>query len=327
MSTMRDAQNVKEAGTEAIRQDVSPAPKSAKSGALHFLLRLISSIVLWVVVLLGIFYARPLFFYAILTVIACVALWEFYNIVEAAGLRCYKLWGLAACAALVMGSWFFFERGVLTPKANAFSLFVLIVFMLGVFIRQFPQKHNPQPIQTMACTIFGLLYVPWLLSFIALINFGFLPADAPSEVWKTAQQDGRFFVLYLVLVTKFTDVGSYVFGMTIGKHKLIPRISPNKTWEGVWGGIFVALLASYGGWYLMREPLERNGLDFLNATVLGLLLGAVAIVGDLAESLIKRQANIKDSGKMLPGIGGGLDLVDSLLFTAPVLYVYMRLMM
>jgi phosphatidate cytidylyltransferase len=223
-----------------------------------------------------------------------------------------------------MGSWFFFKSGAVTTKAHYFSLFVLIVFILGVFIRQFPQKHNPQPIQTMACTIFGLLYVPWLLSFIALINFSFEPAALTSH---DSQRDGRFFVLYLVLVTKFTDVGSYIFGMTAGKHKLIPRISPNKTWEGVWGGIFGAMLASLGGFYLMRSALSAHGMSWSDAVCLGFLLGALAILGDLAESLVKRQANIKDSGKLLPGIGGALDLVDSLLFTAPVLYVYMRLVM
>ncbi|MSR65533.1 MAG: CDP-archaeol synthase, partial [Verrucomicrobiae bacterium] len=95
----------------------------------------------------------------------------------------------------------------------------------------------------------------------------------------------------------------------------------------VFGGFFGSMVASYGSFYLMRQPLERNGLDWIDATVLGLLLGVVAIIGDLAESLVKRQANIKDSGRMLPGIGGALDLVDSLLFTAPVLYVYMRLML
>jgi phosphatidate cytidylyltransferase len=310
-------------GTE---QSQSGAPQPKRSAAAFFL-RLVSTTVLWVAMLLGVFYAPPLVFYLALTAIACVALWEFYNIVDAAGLRCYRRWGLAACAALLMGSWFFFEKGVLTPKANAFTLCVFVVFILGAFLRQFPQKHNPHPIETMACTLFGLLYVPWLLSFITLINFSFLPADATREVWSEAQRDGRFFVLYLVMVTKFTDVGSYVFGMTMGKHKLIPRISPNKTWEGVYGGIVGALVASYAGWHLMRTPLERNGLDFVDATILGVLLGAVAIVGDLAESLVKRQANIKDSGKMLPGIGGALDLVDSLLFTAPVLYVYMRLVM
>lgn len=303
-----------------------PEPKKA-NGAMHFLVRLVSSIVLWLLVLGAIFYTPPLVFYGVFTVIACLALWEFYDIIEAAGMRCYRNWGMAGSVALVMGSWFFFEKGVLTPKANYFSLFVLIVFILGVFIRQFPQKNNPQPIQTMACTIFGLLYVPWLLSFITLINFSFLPGPTTPEIWREAQREGRYFVLYLILVTKFSDVGAYVFGMTMGKHKLIPRISPNKTWEGVFGGVLGSLLASYGGFYLMRETLERNGLGLLDATVLGILLGAVAIIGDLAESLIKRQANIKDSGKMLPGIGGALDLVDSLLFTAPVLYVYMRLML
>ena len=315
-----------EANPGMTTSEAAPASKK-QSGAMHFLVRLVSSIVLWLLVLGAIFYTPPLVFYAVFTVIACLALWEFYDVIEAAGMRCYRMWGMVGSAALLMGSWFFFEKGVLTPKANYFSLFVLIVFILGVFVRQFPQKNNPQPIQTMACTIFGLLYVPWLLSFITLINFSFLPGPTTPEIWKEAQRDGRFFVLYLVLVTKFSDVGAYVFGMTIGKHKLIPRISPNKTWEGVFGGIVGSLLASYGGFYLMRAPLERNDLGLLDATVLGILLGAVAIIGDLAESLIKRQANIKDSGKILPGIGGALDLVDSLLFTAPVLYVYMRLFM
>lgn len=298
-----------------------------KSGAISFLLRLVSSIALWALVLAGIFYARPLVFYAILTAIACVALWEFYHIAEKAGLRCYKVWGMIGAAALVMGSWFFFEQGVMTSKAHAFSWFVMIAFVLGVMIRQFPQKHNPQPIQTMSCTIFGLLYVPWLLSFIALINFSFQPDEMTVEAARLAQRDGRFFVLYLVLVTKFSDVGAYAFGMSFGRHKLMPRVSPNKTWEGVAGGIFGSVLASCVGFHLMQNTLGNSGMDWFHAAVLGVLLGAVAIVGDLAESLIKRQADIKDSGKMLPGIGGALDLVDSLLFTAPVLYVYIRLIL
>lgn len=310
-------------------QDIPPrrVPSGERrAGRVGFLLRLISSIALWVLVLLVIFLAPPFVFYLVLTAIACLALWEFYGLVEKAGLRCYKVWGLLGCAALVMGGWFFFKQGALTARAGYFNLFVLVVFILGVFLRQFPQKHNPQTIETMACTLFGLLYVPWLLSFITQINF-FLEPEATAAVTRDAQRDGRFFVLYLVLVTKFTDIGAYVFGMSIGRHKLIPRISPNKTWEGLVGGLLGALLASYGGFHWMKATLGHYGMDWFHATVLGLVLGAAAIVGDLAESLLKRQANIKDSGTMLPGIGGALDLVDSLLFTAPLLYVYMRLVL
>lgn len=305
---------------------VTEPTSGKKSGAWHFLSRLVSSLVLWVIVLLGVFYAPPIVFYTILTIIACLALWEFYNIVDSAGLRCYRIWGMIGCAALMMGSWFFFEKGVLTPKASYFSQFVMIVFILGVFIRQFPQKHNPQPLQTMACTIFGLLYVPWLLSFIAFINFSFLSPEIPAEAARTTQQDGRFFVLYLLLVTKFSDVGAYIFGTTMGRHKLIPRISPKKTWEGVAGGVLFSVIASCLGFHFM-EALGNYGMDRTHAIILGVLLGVAAIIGDLAESLVKRQADIKDSGTMLPGIGGALDLVDSLLFTAPILYVYMQMVL
>lgn len=304
---------------------IEPTP-AKKGGAIHFLARLVSSIVLWVIVLAGVFYAPPIVFYAILTGIACLALWEFYNVVDSAGLRCYRNWGMAGCVALMMGSWFFFDKGVLTPNATYFSQVVMIVFILGVFIRQFPQKHNPQTLETMACTIFGLLYVPWLLSFIAFINFSFLTPEIPAEAARSTQQDGRFFVLYLLLVTKFTDVGAYIFGTTMGRHKLIPRISPKKTWEGVAGGILFAVLASCLGFHFMNT-LAQYGMNWTHSIILGVLLGVAAIIGDLAESLVKRQADIKDSGNMLPGIGGALDLVDSLLFTAPILYVYMQMVL
>src|ERR1043166_9192057 len=97
-------------------QSDSGAMKKKAGGAAHFLLRLISSIVLWLLVLAAIFFTPPFVFYAVFTVITCLALWEFYDIIEAAGMRCYRNWGMVGSAALVMGGWFFFEKGVLTPK-------------------------------------------------------------------------------------------------------------------------------------------------------------------------------------------------------------------
>jgi phosphatidate cytidylyltransferase len=289
-----------------------------KSG---FRWRLISSIVLWAIMVAVIFFLPPTALYLFLNCVVARAIWEFYVICEAKGLRTYKVWGVLGAVALISGSWFVFDSNAhpgtaaFTARSYDFEMFILLVFALGVFIRQFPQKLNPQGIETMAVTLFGLVYVAWLSNFITRINFTF--------------DTGKFFVMYLILVTKFTDIGAYLTGSTIGRHKMIPRISPKKTWEGTIGGMAFAVGTSLGSLYLPRigPALIETGMNHLHAVTLGLLLGAGAVIGDLAESLIKREANVKDSSTLLPGHGGALDLVDSLLFTAPLLYIYMRLIL
>jgi phosphatidate cytidylyltransferase len=134
---------------------------------------------------------------------------------------------------------------------------------------------------------------------------------------------GQFYVLYLIAITKFSDMGAYLTGSVIGKHMMVPHISPKKTWEGFAGALFFSLLASWGMFLLM--PQNLSALTWTHATILGLLLGFAAVIGDLAESIVKRSTGVKDSGNFLPGIGGALDLIDSLLFTAPLLFFYLRL--
>jgi len=117
-------------------------------------------------------------------------------------------------------------------------------------------------------------------------------------------------------------MGAYVTGSLIGKHLLVPHISPKKTWEGFFGAL---AFSAGGGWGLLKlMPDELAWFTQLDALVLGVGLGFAAIIGDLAESIIKRSADAKDSGRMLPGIGGALDLIDSILFTAPLMYFYLR---
>ena len=172
-------------------------------------------------------------------------------------------------------------------------------------------KANPTGLLAISTTLFGLMYVPWLLNFIQAINF--FPAIGG---------DGKFYVLYFILVTKFSDTGAYTVGSLIGRHKMIPRISPNKTWEGFGGAILGSVLASLVFWHFTNEHLA--GMTAVHAVILGVLLGAAAVVGDLIESLFKREAGVKDSGRFFPGIGGILDLLDSLLFNAPIMYLYLR---
>jgi phosphatidate cytidylyltransferase len=134
--------------------------------------------------------------------------------------------------------------------------------------------------------------------------------------------DGNFFIFYFIVVTKFSDIGAYVTGTLIGRHKMIPRISPGKTWEGFAGAIVVSTALSVLFVHLAGPRLY--GMNLRHAIILGVVLSAAAVVGDLIESIFKREAGVKDSGQWFPGIGGVLDLMDSLLFNAPLMYLYLR---
>jgi len=158
--------------------------------------------------------------------------------------------------------------------------------------------------------------VLWLFNFITKIVY-LTPRSSSGQL------TGQFYVLYLIAVTKFADMGAYLTGSAIGRHLMIPHISGKKTWEGFSGAIVFALFCSLGLFKLM--PGHLPALTWTHATILGLLLGFAAVLGDLAESIIKRSTDVKDSGNLLPGIGGALDLLDSLLFTAPLLFFYLRL--
>jgi phosphatidate cytidylyltransferase len=194
-------------------------------------------------------------------------------------------------------------------RVNDFETSFLILFVLGLCLRQFFSRSNTAGILAISTTLFGLMYVPWLLDFIQKINF------FPGV-------EGRFYLVYFIVITKFSDTGAYLVGSLIGKHKMIPRISPGKTWEGFGGALVMSIVVSLLFVYFLGDHM--HGMNWQHAVILGLLLGLAAVVGDLIESIFKREAGIKDSGKFFPGIGGILDLLDSLLFNAPIMYLYLR---
>lgn len=254
-------------------------------------------------------------FLVIMTFLAVAGLVEFYGLAEKRGLVCFKGCGVVGGVLLLLGT-FLHVTGQLgdhraPAHANDFETTFLILFVLGLCVRQFVSRSNTAGLLAISTTLFGLMYVPWLLNFIQKINF--FPGIADN---------GKFYVLYFILVTKLSDTGAYVVGSLIGRHKMIPRISPGKTWEGFGGAILVSTAASviFARWCGDRLP----GMTTLHAVVLGGVLSSTAVVGDLIESLFKREAGLKDSGRLFPGIGGILDLLDSLLFNAPIMYLYLR---
>ncbi|HNU51194.1 MAG TPA: phosphatidate cytidylyltransferase [Verrucomicrobiota bacterium] len=291
-------------------------PPPASKGMV-FARRLGSSLVLWSVVVAALFAPNRVLANACFLVILLVLAWggmrEFYGLVEKRGMVCFKGWGIFG-GLLLMASTFVYLSGMVRPhtlpsKANDFETGFLVLFVLGLCVRQFLSKTNPAGLLGISTTLLGLMYVPWLLNFVQKINF-------------FPQVDGRFYLIYFIAVTKFSDMGAYGVGSLFGRHKLIPRISPGKTWEGFAGALCFSAGASVLLYVL--APGHLTGMTFGHALGLGLLLGAAAVLGDLIESLFKREAGVKDSGRLLPGIGGVLDLLDSLLFNAPLMYLYLR---
>jgi phosphatidate cytidylyltransferase len=297
--------------------DDKPNSAPAPSKGRIFARRLLSFVVLWSVMLAALFSGNQVVsndvFLAIIVVLASAGLMEFYGLVEKRGLQCFKYCGLAGGVLLMIGT-FLNLTGRLgmnnsPARVNDFETSFLILFVLGLCVRQFVARNNSTGILSISTTLFGLMYVPWLLNFIQKINF------FPGV-------EGHFYLLYFVLITKFSDTGAYVVGSLIGRHKMIPRISPGKTWEGFGGAIVVSTGAS-----LIFASLARDHMPAmrpLHAVVLGVILSCAAVIGDLIESLFKREAGVKDSGKFFPGIGGMLDLLDSILFNAPLMYIYLR---
>jgi phosphatidate cytidylyltransferase len=291
----------------------SPRPVRPGINTRTFAKRLLSWVALWVVALWFVFSGWETGSLLLIAFFGLAAQWEFYLAQEEKGHKVFKQSGLFCGALIFANSWYFL---IANPTHAGFVHFgeelVLVLALLGAFIRLVivPETHR-EPITTAALTLLGLLYVPFLFNFVALL------ALTPGN-----PQLNNFLLIYLLAVTKFSDVGAYVIGSLIGRHKMIPRISPGKTWEGFGGAILTSLVISIAMTHGMGEKL--HALTFQASIILGLLLPLVSVVGDLAESVVKRDASIKDSGRSIPGIGGALDLIDSILFTAPVLYFYLQ---
>ncbi len=301
----------------AMDTPVAPVQTPAPSKLKVFLRRLVSFLVLWTIVLVALFSSSRLVsdyvFLLVMVVLAVTGLAEFYGLATKRGLVCFERWGILGGVLLMVGT-FLNLTGVIgtsgsPARVNDFETSFLILFVLGLCLRQFLARDNTTAIQAISTTLFGLMYVPWLLNFIQKINF-------------FPRVEGHYYLLYFVLITKFSDTGAYLVGSLIGRHKMIQRISPGKTWEGFAGAILVSTFASLIFVYFLGDRVA--GMGWKHAVILGVILSVSAVVGDLIESIFKREAGVKDSGRFFPGIGGILDLLDSLLFNAPIMYLYLR---
>lgn len=227
------------------------------------------------------------------------ALSEFFSLVEKKGIFVYKYFGILI--GMLVPIIIYFHLG--TEGYFEMEPFFIVIACLFTFILLFIRRENSQALASIAVTMLGLLYIAWFFSFF--IKLKFLP-------------HGALLVSFLIIVTKMGDVGAYFIGRSLGRHSLIPRISPNKTVEGTIGGLIFSIGAALLG------KLYLPNFSYSHLLTLGVLLGILAQVGDLAESLIKRDCDVKDASNNISGFGGILDVIDSLLFTAPIFYFYVK---
>ena len=293
-----------------------------KSRAAVFGARLFSTLLLWVGVGAVFLSGRQDALVLAVAVLGAFGAVEFYRLTSRIpGTDC-RVWALIVSLSYLGALTWGYLNGTFAEPVPGGSFLpeaaALVLVVLGGFtLRLRHEIAGPESVVPVTMGLLSLIYVPVLFAGFT-IRLSFLPPVGAGD------HAGAWLVLFVVLVTKFTDMGAYAVGSLIGKHKAIPHVSPAKSWEGYIGSLFVAQLGAFGIYYISGGQLAWLG-SLTHVVVLGFLLALAAMVVDLAESILKRSLDVKDSGKILPGIGGVLDLLDSICFAAPVAYFYLLL--
>ncbi len=259
--------------------------------------RVATSLVLVSLTLWSLFCGNPFIFALVAFVYVSIALFEFFTLLREANIPCYRLFGI------VMGAILPLVIAVDHGASQSGEVLFIVIGCLFLFILQFSTGTNTNALTGIAMTLFGILYVSWFLSFNVKMRY---------------LEGGPMWVAYVITVTKCADIGAFTFGSLFGKHSLIPHVSPKKSVEGLFGGLLLSLVVSMA--FVGHLPRQWS---LPHLAILGLLIGIVGQIGDLSESLMKRFCQVKDSGALLPGMGGVLDAVDSILFTVPIFYFHL----
>ena len=247
-------------------------------------------------------------FILLATTVTCLSLNEYYQLAKQKDFQPLVAGGLGASIAYIGALTLSFHYPSLSSLPTLILLASLLLFFLPFFFQRGSLLGN------LAVTVFGLVYITLPLACCLQINY-FFPVSQKGSIWLT----------YALIVSKITDTGAYFCGKGFGKTKLAPLISPKKTIEGAIGGMLAALLASVCFSLFATGAKASFSLPIGQSIFFGILFSVLAQVGDLAESLLKRDAGLKNSGHHLHGMGGWLDIVDSLIFTLPLMYLLLKM--
>jgi len=299
--------------------DASPSDAAAGGGSatqrrpVSELTKRVVFAVVAIPILIGFVWLGGSVFAALLAVGAMLSAYEFYRLAIGAGSE--PLWGhgvaLSALVPLLVHARFL---GLWTPGVSLVMLLVLELLTVALGVR----GSGGKPLEVVGITLLGVFYTGGMLSFAYALRYHEYAVGASA---------GTALVTLPMALTWATDSGGFFVGRSLGRRKLMPAVSPKKTVEGAIGGLVMGILVTvlYGRYVL--PPLAHLALPFWRAIVFGALVSTAGQVGDLVESMLKREAGVKDSSKLIPGHGGMLDRVDSLLFTLPVGFVLLGWML
>lgn len=267
--------------------------------------RIFSTIVLWAATALVIIFLKTPGLAFIIWLLSAVAIFETCKILFKMGQRPMFFAAQFFNAMIFAASWAGAHYGSNPMAAGALAL-ALSVILLSFFIISTP--YSDFFTRSFLPTLLILVAIPFMLQWLVSLA---------STLKSPSEYTGIMFSIWIICAAKFSDVGAYVLGSAFGHHKLAPHISPNKTFEGAVGGLFSSAAVSAGVAWLASGILPPQFTPTYAAAA-GVAIGVSAMVSDLLESVLKRRADVKDSGGVIPGIGGALDLADSLVLAAPV---------
>jgi phosphatidate cytidylyltransferase len=262
--------------------------------------RFISSTILMAVSVLAM--VNDYLFIITICMLTVGGLYEFFYLIKKKDIPIYSYTGILIGLLIPLSIYTRFEL-----TKNWELLFIVVGFLL-IMMLQFRRADTQNAIVGLSTTLFGVLYVSWFFSFLVKIRL-LLPG------W-----DGIKLLAFIVIVTKAGDIGALLVGSQFGKHPLLRTVSPNKSVEGAFGSFAFSIAAAIAAKSFLPEV---SHFSVLHVALMGAFFGGLGQLGDLSESLIKRDCQVKDSGKLMPGMGGVLDIIDSLLFSAPAFYLYM----
>lgn len=241
--------------------------------------------------------------------ISVIGLYEFYRGVRKTGAEPQEWVGLASAFLFMFSAMHQFQ-------SERFSLpGVLTIFVIITMVVEL-MRTNRAPIKNLGATYLGTVYVGWLFSYLVAINSIGGAFNIYGTPWNV--RGGAWLILYITFTAWAADTGAYLVGRKWGKHKLAPSLSPGKSWEGLASGLASSTVMSM----LMGHAI---GVPLLHTIFLGIGIGIAGLIGDLAESSLKRDIGVKDFGSIMPGHGGILDRFDGLLFASPLFYYYITM--
>lgn len=274
----------------------------------NFLIRTASGAVMLIVVL-GAMLLSKWSFMALMAAIAIGGMWEFYRFAEKAGYNPMKVLGIFTGIMILcigVAAMLFFELGgdsasaplLLITAASALVLIVPLMFICELY------RKSATPIANIATSLLGALYVAFPMALLLIV-----PMLLGVGKWNP------WIMIFYIFIIWANDVFAYLFGITLGRHRLFERISPKKSWEGFFGGLLGAMAM---GW-VAATILEASVPMWVGLALVAAISG---VFGDLVESLMKRSVDVKDSGNIIPGHGGWLDRFDALILSAPFVFIY-----